>query len=379
MINPNSDKNYIDNLDLSNEHNFPKFLKSIEFRPFRHIPDLKVDFLHPISVITGTNRSGKSTVLMALACSHLNFKRRNVYNGNLERHTWSSLMLFTNHDNQRKDWTYFITYKLGRRIERKRGQRKYTTKKWNGVGKKESQIKDRQVIFIDMDRILPARNFSRATYWRAKNGVLSSVSNNNQQRINNYISYVLEESFTLDKVTHHIDKDIYKYANSNEYSSYNAASGEEVLSKIIIDLVEAENNSLILIDEIEIGLHPKVQRRLMQVIYHIVKEDNKQFIITTHSPSVLSSVPDNARIFIEKSYDGNFKTIPNISINAALSKMDSESYPLVNLFCEDNVAHFIIDRAVSEIQSSKVQRKFVGITLLVQMADETISKNCRIL
>jgi predicted ATPase len=117
-----------------------------------------------------------------------------------------------------------------------------------------------------MDRILSARNFSRATYQQAKNGALSNFTTN-QQKINSYISYILEEKFELDKVIHHIDKDIYKYANSNEYSSYNAASGEEVLSKIIIDLVNAKNESLILIDEIEIGLHPKVQRRLMQVIY----------------------------------------------------------------------------------------------------------------
>ena len=375
MINPNSDKDFIDRLDLSNQHNFPKFLKSIEFMPFRHIPNLKVEFQHPISVITGTNRSGKSTILMSLACSHLNFKRKNVYNGNLERHTWSNLMLFTDHDKQQEDWTYYITYKLGNKQERKRGQRKCTTKKWNGIGKKESQFRDRQVVFIDMDRILPARSFSRATYWRAKNGILSSVSINNQQRIDNYISDILEESFALNNVTHHIDKDVYKYANSNEYSSYNAASGEEVLSKIVIDLVEAERNSLILIDEIEIGLHPKIQRRLMQIVYHIAKEDNKQFIITTHSPSILASVPDQARIFIEKSYDGNFKAIPNISINAALSKMDSESYPLVNMFCEDNTAHFIIDKAVSEIQRTGVQN-FSNLVNVIEVGSADKTYNC---
>jgi hypothetical protein len=49
-INPNSDKDYIDKLDLSNENIFSKFTKSLEFSTFRHISDLKVDFLHPISI-----------------------------------------------------------------------------------------------------------------------------------------------------------------------------------------------------------------------------------------------------------------------------------------------------------------------------------------
>ena len=87
-INPNADKDFVDQIDLANEHNFPKFLKSIKLSPFRHITDLTLNFIHPISVIAGTNRSGKSTVLMALACSHFDFKKRNVHNGLLERHTW---------------------------------------------------------------------------------------------------------------------------------------------------------------------------------------------------------------------------------------------------------------------------------------------------
>jgi hypothetical protein len=87
-------------------------------------------------------------------------------------------------------------------------------------------------------------------------------------------------------------------------------------------------------------------------------------------------VPDIAiaRIFIEKQYDGNVKVIPNISINAALSKMDSESYPLVDLFCEDDVAHFIIEKAVSEIQNSGDQI-FSNLINIIETgsADETYS------
>jgi predicted ATP-dependent endonuclease of OLD family len=128
-INPNADKDFVDQIDLANEHNFPKFLKSIKLSPFRHITDLTLNFIHPISVIAGTNRSGKSTVLMALACSHFDFQKRNVHNGVLQRHTWSSIMQFTSQDKQKIDWTYFITYKYGKKEETKRGQRKASTKK----------------------------------------------------------------------------------------------------------------------------------------------------------------------------------------------------------------------------------------------------------
>jgi predicted ATPase len=371
-INPNSDKEHIDNIDLLNVRNFPKFLKAVNFHPFRHIPDLNVEFKHPISVIAGTNRSGKSTILMALACSHLKFNKQDITNGKIRRHTWSDLMLFTNHDKQNEDWNYSISYKLGDKNVTKKGYRKHTTKKWGGIGKKEGQFDKIDVVFVDMDRILPARNFSKEILRRAKEGLLSDISENNQETISKHISYILEESFQLKKVVHHTNKDIFKYTNSNEYSSYNTASGEDVLLKIIIDIVEAEENSLILIDEIEIGLHPKVQKRLMQVIYNIARNDSKQFIITTHSPSILSSVPDKARIFIEKQHNSNFKVISSISINAALSKMDSESYPLVDIFCEDDTACLIIKKAISDIERAG-EKNFANLINVIKMgsADKT--------
>lgn len=99
-INPNADRETVNKIDLTVVHNFPKFVKGIKLEKFRHISNLTVDFQHPISVIAGTNRSGKTTLLMALACSHYEFNKRNVINGTLERHTWSSLMYFTDNDKQ---------------------------------------------------------------------------------------------------------------------------------------------------------------------------------------------------------------------------------------------------------------------------------------
>jgi predicted ATPase len=356
-INPNSDKDFINNLDITKPKAFPKFIRGITLNPFRHISDLDVEFQHPISVISGTNKSGKSTILMALACSHFDFQKRNTQNGKLERQTWSSIMKFTNHDRQQVDWNYFINYKTGSKLERSRGQRKYSTKKWNGIAKKESQFKDRQSIFIDLDRITPARNFNNKIFSLAKNAVATQISAKTNI-IEGYISYVLEQNISLQKIAAHLDKDIFTYIDSNNYSSYNAATGEEVLLKIILDIVEAKKGSLILIDEIEIGLHPKVQRRLMDVIYNIARNEDKQFIITTHSPSILSSVPEKSRIFIEKGVSNTFKAIPNISVNAALSKMDSCSYPLFDLYCEDNESKSIIYKAITGIQINHQQLNF---------------------
>lgn len=365
MINVNSNWDFFRDIDITKEKVYPVFLKDLKFEPFRHIPKLEIKFQNPISVIAGTNRSGKSTVLMALACSHTDFQKRNPKNGNLERNTWSSLMKFTQHDTQTVDWNYFITYKTGKKTQTKSGTRKQLTKKWSGIGKKESQFKMREVIFIDLDRVVPARFYNDKIYSLSKSGALSAISTSKVAEIESHMSFILEEKFEIKKIAQHLDKDVFKYENTNNYSSFNAATGEEVLTRIIIDIVEAPINSLLLIDEIEMGLHPKIQRRVMDVIREISRNENKQFIITTHSSTILDAVSDSSRIFIEKNHRNEYKGIQNISVNAALTKMDAKSYPLFDLFCEDKEAKWIINKAISAIENEDNIKEFSNLINII--------------
>jgi predicted ATPase len=364
MINVNSNWDFFKDVDITKEKEYPIFLTGLKFEPFRHIPKLEIKFQNPISVIAGTNRSGKSTVLMALACSHTDFQKRNPKNGKLERNTWSSIMKFTQHDTQIVDWDYFITYKTGKKTQTKAGKRKQSTKKWSGIGKKESQFKMRQVVFIDLDRVVPARFYNDKIYSLSKRGTLSAISSSKVAEIESYMSFILEEKFEIKKIAQHLDKEVFKYENTNHYSSFNAATGEEVLTRIIIDIVEAPTNSLLLIDEVEMGLHPKIQRRVLDVIREVSKKENKQFIITTHSSTILDSVCDSSRIFIEKNHKGEYRAIQNISVNAALTKMDAKSYPLIDLYCEDKEAKWIINKAIAAIEK---EDKINGFSNLINI------------
>ncbi len=340
--------------NLSEEKQYPRFIHGAKFENFRHIPQLNIEFNYPVTVISGSNKSGKTTALLSIACSHFEFKKRNYTNGKLERQTWSDVLKFTTHDTQDKDWAYHLQIKSGNKTEWKRGQRKFDTKKWNGLGKKESQIKGVSVVYLDLDRILPARHHSPVLHKKAKTAVGAPVTSTvNQKFIEECLSYVLEESYSLKKLADHLGRDLFGFSTASSYSSYNSASGEDVLSRILIDCALAPKNSLVLIDELELGLHPKVQRRLMDVIFEISSRDQKQFIITSHSSTVISCVPEKARVFIE-SKNGSSSPICPISINAALSKMDSEAYPLVDVFCEDETAKWIIQKSLLELEMRKI-------------------------
>lgn len=74
----------------------------------------------------------------------------------------------------------------------------------------------------------------------------------------------------------------------------NPALGERVL----------ETPGVVMIDEIDLHLHPRWQARILEDLVHIFP--NVQFIVTTHSPVVVASVPrDNIRIL-----DGDTAVVP---------------------------------------------------------------------
>lgn len=373
-FNPNATYEKIFKADLSLPDIYPRLIRQVRFDEFRQIKNLTIDFTSPVTVVSGSNRCGKTTMLLSIACSHFDFKKRNYSNGKLERQTWSDVLKFTDYDKQATDWTYHLKIKTGSKLEDRRGQRKKDTKKWNGLGKKESQITDVAVVYLDLDRILPARYFSSVLHKRAQAATGVDVSKINQKYIEECFSYIFEEKYTLKKLADHLGKDLLGFSVSNDYSSFNSASGEDVLSRILIDCIEAPKKSLILIDELELGLHPKIQRRLMDVIFDVSIKDQKQFVITSHSSTVISSVPDTSRVFID-AVGLTQQAISPISINATLSRMDSYCYPLVDLFCEDTCAAKIIDKARSEMQkraTSCVDSKLINV-IISGSASETFS------
>ncbi len=74
--------------------------------------------------------------------------------------------------------------------------------------------------------------------------------------------------------------------NHVEYDLLQMSSGEHQILRILVGLVsERAKNSIVLIDEVELHLHPAWQARLIQVLRED-KESNNQYIFTTHSPFV---------------------------------------------------------------------------------------------
>ncbi|MFG6687812.1 AAA family ATPase [Mariniflexile sp. HNIBRBA6329] len=363
------------------ENSFTHFISRLYIKEFRHIKELEILFEHPVTVISGTNKIGKTSILLLLACSHYNFLRVDSTKptSTLRRHTWKDVLQFTSYENTTKDYEYHLDWRVGNDPRNGNSRRLHTSRSWSGVGKaskdpkrKNAQIKEREVPFIDLERILPARNIS--------NSLLRKISHSAQTRVNCDIEkafcyiFSISDGIEIYDIGSHVNKKAFLLKTTGDhYSSFNAASGEESVLNILEEIIESPKNSFIIIDEIEAGFHPFIQRKIADVINYVSWRDKKQFVITTHSPTLISAFNSKSRKFIEPQNDGNTKCINRISVNAAFSKMDSKAYPLLHLYCEDNIANFILKNLL--IKLNQTYKYFDRLVNVIESGPANMVKN----
>jgi len=90
----------------------------------------------------------------------------------------------------------------------------------------------------------------------------------------------------------------YLYDGRNHYEISEMSGGERAIFPILMDFANWNiHNSVILIDEIELHLHPPMQQALLRALPKL--GTNNQFIITTHSDYVEQLVPEAYIIRLE--------------------------------------------------------------------------------
>jgi predicted ATP-dependent endonuclease of OLD family len=81
--------------------------------------------------------------------------------------------------------------------------------------------------------------------------------------------------------------DFFLYDGHNQYELSGMSAGERAVFPILMDFARWNiNNSIIIIDELELHLHPPLQQTLVRALSQIGR--NNQFIFTSHSNSVIS-------------------------------------------------------------------------------------------
>ena len=128
-----------------------------------------------------------------------------------------------------------------------------------------------------------------------------------QKKVFNEINEIFE-NLSIDVKVEDISQDgrnitLFTNSSGDEFDINELSSGEKqlFLRTLAIKMLNPEN-SIILIDEPELSLHPRWQQRIVDVYRKIGK--NNQIIIATHSPHILGSVKKENIMLLDKDDEG---------------------------------------------------------------------------
>lgn len=317
----------------------PHFLHEVQLRGIRGITKLRVPFEYPVSVLAGANGAGKTTVLFAAACGYRvpdsgprDFRPSTLFPDYLPKQG--------RRRDERRDSILHFDYSTP--TGRMAMQWKRRSKGWNRsfLGRKGA-VQPRRPVFLrtlsnpsNPSEVRGVLRMSRLRTSPAETLMTASQVHFAQQILPFRYSQVVDLS------SGHRNLLFAEQTAGATYSELHMASGERTVLRLSQEVAQLRQ-ALVLIDQVEAGLHPWVQQLLMLQLQQTALLNDLQLIVTTHSPSVLDCVPPSGRIFLDRDAEGQVSVVPpyrDLVQNTLYGRLGRS----LNLLCEDDAAEGIV-------------------------------------
>ena len=332
------------------------FLEEIAIRNLRGITDLRVPLEFPVTVLAGENACGKSTVLFGCACAY------KVPGADGKNYVPTALFpSFTDGkmDAMNKAELEYAYRDNGRRMNMvwRRG------KAWNRsfFGRKGATQPERTVYLRTLSNFTNPAEVRSMLQIKRQNHTIDKVNPGLLVLAKRILPFDYEYVQRAKKSQGRGDLLLTELKNGGAYSEFHMASGERSVFRMSME-ISSLTHALVLIDEVETGLHPHIQKQLMLHLQRLSLREKLQIIVTTHSPVVLDSVPMEGRVFLRRDERHDVKV--EVPLRDILQRaMYGQSKDKLSVLCEDDIAEFTI-RGVVDALSEKIDLRpedlFIG-------------------
>ena len=130
------------------------------------------------------------------------------------------------------------------------------------------------------------------------------------------------------------------------YSEKRFSTGELALLRLVEQLSHVKPGSLVLIDEAEMALHPRIQKRLLDYLNQVANEKDLTIIVSTHSVTLIKATGKNNILLLEdkgrNQYQVQTPCYPAKAIGC-VDFMDNIIYDAV-FFVEDDMARLLLKK-----------------------------------
>ncbi|WP_337264539.1 MULTISPECIES: ATP-dependent nuclease [unclassified Serratia (in: enterobacteria)] len=270
-------------MDKVRDNRFSKYVKRISLKNIRGFSDEVIDFKSPVTALIGTNGGGKSTILGSVALAYKTIKPSQFFPkafiGDESMSEWEIEIELTD-----KETT------PDRNITR---TAKFKQSRW-----RRDSFPNRQVQYIEIQRTVPAGELSKFKQFIAGNRDDFDELALNENTIT-YATAVLDKNISNYKIIRkRSDQTAKMYIGTANgvtgYSQFHFGAGEASIIETIDRIENSADNSLILIEELENGLHPVAVRLFVQYLQNVSKRKKLQIVFTTHSQDAINELPPEA-------------------------------------------------------------------------------------
>lgn len=170
------------------------------------------------------------------------------------------------------------------------------------------------------------------------------------------INYILgKEYIEIRRVYHRIyqawgNSILLRTKNGVQYSEANAGSGENAIINMVCSIMDAERDSLILLDEPEVSLHPSAQMKLKIFLLNMTMKKHHQIVISTHSMMLIEEMPKQAIKLFEVNDDGTTDISNDVYYQEAFYSIEEKIDRKSLILCEDLSAKVFIEGVLSALR-----------------------------
>ncbi len=324
----------------------------------RGIYPSSITFKYPITAIAGPNCAGKSTLLALAACSFHNdtdFFPQNKIGQHYPYYTYRDFFVFAQDERGLTNNICIETEYYTRSHQTKKSSRK---KKPSGKWYDYNQRPKRAVSFLGINRILPPSESQTHKNYR-KSFSQQQLNQSDKDLLKNYMSIIFGKTYNDVNLYTHNKYRLFTVEKGIKYTGFNMGAGENAILYLLYEIISAGRGALIIVDEIELGLHITAQKKLINVLKELCKKFHCQIICSTHSPIILDSLPPCGRYLIQSVNQTTIYT-PGITPEFAFQILANQAMPELTIFVEDEKARYMLEELLEADIKHRIAIHIIG-------------------
>ncbi len=327
----------------------------------RGIEGLLVPFRYPITAICGRNGVGKSTILALAALAYHSPPGWHIPNwfyqprGRRDDRSYYTFGDFLHRSSEEKPfegtriaWEYRGSSPVEPVSFRK------TASRWG----RYTARPEREVGFFPVSRVVPAYEVAgvRAAFSKRGEGEATLELTPEEKED---LSYIMGREYSLAQIQTIGRHTLQRVSCGVEFTSFNMGSGESCVVYLLHALHNLPRGGLMVVEEVESGLHPEAQIRLARILIRLCLRRQVQVICSTHSEAFLDALPRVSRILLSKR-GHEHEAFESPSTRFAMQEMTGVPIPELMIYCEDEAARSLIEEALPYKVRVRVSLREIG-------------------